>query len=216
MAASPFRILIADDHEVLCEGLRSLLEADAAWQVVGVAHDGREALRLAIETKPDIAILDYSLPQMNGLELTRAIKAQLPSTEILIFTMHDRESVVLDVFRAGARGFVLKSDDTRHLLAALESLSRREPYFSGPTGQTILEFFLESKHDTGRNHVLTAREREVLQLIAEGQSNKKAAYTLGLSVKTIETHRSVVMHKLKLRTTAELVRYAIREDIIVP
>jgi len=216
MRPTTYRILIADDHQAMRQGVRSLLESHSAWQVVAEASDGREALRLARETKPDIAILDYSLPQMNGLELTRAIKHELPRTEILIYTMHDRESILVDVLRAGARGYVLKSDSGTHLIAAVEALAMRRPYFSGAISETLLEHFVDSDHSAGRSIVLTPREREIVQLIAEGKINKQIAHMLDISVKTVETHRAAAMHKLKLRTTAELVLYAVRNNIVEP
>ncbi|MGH6743722.1 LuxR family two component transcriptional regulator [Novosphingobium sp. PhB57] len=210
------RILIADDHQAMRQGVRTLLESHADFQVVGEAADGREALNLAVETKPDIAILDYSLPLMNGLELTRAIKHELPRTEILIYTMHDRESILIDVLRAGARGYVLKSDSGVHLVSAAKALAKRKPYFSGAISETLLEHFIDTNHSTDKSIMLTAREREIVQLIAEGKLNKQIAHMLGISVKTVETHRAAAMHKLKLRTTAELVLYAVRNNIVEP
>lgn len=210
------RILIADDHQAMRQGVRTLLESHADFQVVGEAADGREALNLAVETKPDIAILDYSLPLMNGLELSRAIKHELPRTEILIYTMHDRESILIDVLRAGARGYVLKSDSGVHLVSAAKALAKRKPYFSGAISETLLEHFIDTNHSTDKSIMLTAREREIVQLIAEGKLNKQIAHMLGISVKTVETHRAAAMHKLKLRTTAELVLYAVRNNIVEP
>ena len=210
------RILIADDHQAMRRGVRTLLESHADFQIVGEAADGHEALNLAVETKPDIAILDYSLPLMNGLELTRAIKHELPRTEILIYTMHDRESILIDVLRAGARGYVLKSDSGVHLVSAAKALAKRKPYFSGAISETLLEHFIDTSHSTDKSIMLTAREREIVQLIAEGKLNKQIAHMLGISVKTVETHRAAAMHKLKLRTTAELVLYAVRNNIIEP
>lgn len=216
MRPTNYRILIADDHQAMRQGVRSFLESHPNYQVVAEASEGREALRLARETTPDIAILDYSLPQMNGLALTRAIKHELPRTEILIYTMHDRESLLVDVLRAGARGYVLKSDTGTHLVAAVQALALRRPYFSGAISETLLEHFVDSDHDTGRSVVLTPREREIVQLIAEGKINKQIAHMLDISVKTVETHRAAAMHKLKLRTTAELVLYAVRNHIVEP
>ncbi len=216
MRPTTSRILIADDHQAMRQGVRTLLESHPAFQVIAEAADGREALDLAVETKPDIAILDYSLPLMNGLELTRAIKHALPRTEILIYTMHDREQILIDVLRAGARGYVLKSDSGTHLVAAVRALSNRKPYFSGAISETLLEHFIESDHDFDKGITLTAREREIVQLIAEGKLNKQIAHILDISVKTVETHRAAAMHKLKIRTTAELVLYAVRNNIVEP
>jgi DNA-binding NarL/FixJ family response regulator len=210
------RILIADDHQAMRQGVRSLLDSHANWQIVGEAADGHEALRLARETQPDIAVLDYSLPLMNGLELTRAIKRELPRTEILIYTMHEREDLIVEVLRAGARGYVLKSDTGPHLVQAIEMLALRKPYFSSEISETLLDHFVESSHRGGNSSTLTSREREIVQLIAEGKINKQIAHLLDISVKTVETHRATAMHKLKLRTTAELVRYAVRNNIVEP
>lgn len=212
MTSPTRRVLIADDHDVVRRGMRTVLEARPNLQVVAEAADGRTALEEARATQPDIAIIDYSLPELNGLDLTLALKRDVPGIEVLIFTMHDREELVLEVLRAGARGYVLKSDTERHLLAAVDALSIRRPYFSGVVSETLLERFLESS--TATQTTLTHREREVVQLIAEGRINKEIAYILDISVKTVETHRATAMHKLKLRTTAELVRYAVRNNII--
>jgi DNA-binding NarL/FixJ family response regulator len=216
MRPSTSRVLIADDHQAMRQGVRTLLESHADFQVVGEAANGREALDLALDTKPDIAILDYSLPLMNGLELTRAIKHELPHTEILIYTMHDRESILIDVLCAGARGYVLKSDSGIHLVSAAKALAKRKPYFSGAISETLLEHFIETNHGGEKGIMLTAREREIVQLIAEGKLNKQIAHMLNISVKTVETHRAAAMHKLKLRTTAELVLYAVRNNIVEP
>jgi DNA-binding NarL/FixJ family response regulator len=210
------RILIADDHAAIREGIRSLLASHPNWQIVGEASDGHEALRLARQLQPDITILDYSLPLMNGLELTRTIKRELPRTEILIYTMHDREELLVDILRAGARGYVLKSDTGSHLVAAIEALSLRKPYFSSEISETLLDHFVDSCRPEGNISSLTSREREIVQLIAEGKINKQIAHILDISVKTVETHRATAMHKLKLRSTAELVRYAVRNNIVEP
>jgi DNA-binding NarL/FixJ family response regulator len=215
LSPEPCRILIADDHEAICKGVRSFLESRDGWQIVAEACHGYEALRLARETKPDIAVLDASLPLMNGLELTRAFKHELPCTQVLIYTTHDTESAVTEVLRAGARGYVLKSDAASHLIAAVEALASGRPYVSPTISQTVLDYFLE-QNKGARSTLLTSREREVVQLIAEGRLNKQVAHLLDISVKTVETHRAAVMQKLKLHTTAEIVLYAVRNNMVQP
>jgi len=212
MSSPTRRVLIADDHDVIRRGVRTLLETRPHLHVVAEASNGRAALEEARSTRPDIAVIDFSLPELNGLDLTLALKRELPRIEILLFTMHDREELVLDVLRAGARGYVLKSDAEKHLLAAVDALSIHRPYFSGVVSETLLERFLGAS--PAAQATLTHREREVVQLIAEGKINKEIAFVLGISVKTVETHRAAAMHKLKLRTTAELVRYAVRNNIV--
>jgi DNA-binding NarL/FixJ family response regulator len=212
--SSPIRrIMIVDDHDAVRRGLRSLIESRPNYVVVAEASDGRMALKAAAEHQPDIAVLDYSLPELNGLDLSHQLKRSYPKLEILIYTMHDREDVIMEVLRAGVRGFVLKSDTERHLISALDALSIHRPYFSGAVSETLLDKFLESKPQPSASS-LTHREREIVQLIAEGRINKEIARLLNISVKTVETHRASAMHKLKLRTTADLVRYAIRNSII--
>jgi DNA-binding NarL/FixJ family response regulator len=214
MSSATRRILIADDHDVVRRGVRTLLETRPNLQIVAEAASGRIALEEARTTRPDIAVIDYSLPELNGLDLTAALKREFPRIEVLLYTMHDREELVLEVLRAGARGYVLKSDTEKHLLAAIDALSIHRPYFSGVISETLLERFLDSSPSA--QATLTHREREVVQLIAEGKINKEIGHLLNISVKTVETHRAASMHKLKLRTTAELVRYAVRNNIIEP
>jgi DNA-binding NarL/FixJ family response regulator len=214
MSSATRRVLIADDHDVVRRGVRTLLETRPNLHIVAEASNGRVALEEARATKPDIAVIDYSLPELNGLDLTTELKREFPRLEVLIYTMHDREELVLEVLRAGARGYVLKSDTERHLLAAIDALSIHRPYFSGVISETLLDRFLEST--PAAQATLTHREREVVQLIAEGKINKEIGFLLDISVKTVETHRASAMHKLKLRTTAELVRYAVRNNIVQP
>jgi DNA-binding NarL/FixJ family response regulator len=207
------RILIVDDHDAIRRGVRQLLETKPYFQVIAEAADGRSALSLAKETRPDIAILDYSIPELNGLDLSHALKREFPRIEILLYTMHDREEIIMDVLRAGVRGLVLKSDADNHLLAALDALSIHRSYFSGAVSDALLSQFLESKpHSVAIS--LTHREREVVQQVAEGRINKEIAFRLCISIKTVETHRASAMRKLKLRTTADLVRYAVRNQLI--
>jgi DNA-binding NarL/FixJ family response regulator len=208
------RILIADDHAVVRSGLKAILEARSGWQVVAEAGDGKEAIARAIETKPDVAIIDYSLPLMNGVEATRQIRARTPETEVLIFTMHDSDALVGEVLQAGARAFLLKSDAQHYLLAAVESLAGHKPFFTGRMSEKLLDTFLSSHGH--QDAPLSPRERVVVQLIAEGNSNREMSSILNLSVKTIETHRAAAMRKLNLSSTAALVRYAIRNKLVEP
>ena len=214
------RIFIADDHEVVRKGLISLLEAQPDWQVCGEAGDGREAIEKAAELKPDVLILDIGMPGLNGLEATRQILKVNPNAKILILTLHDSDSVVREVLNAGARGFLLKSDAARDLVAAVEALRRDKTYVTSKVAAMVLEGYLKggngaaaSAAQVGRNR-LTPREREIVQLLAEGKSTKEVAVTLGLSVKTAETHRSNIMRKLQIHSVSDLVLYAVRNNIV--
>jgi DNA-binding NarL/FixJ family response regulator len=207
------RILIADDHDITRRGLRTLVESRPNLTVVAEAATGLEALVAARQSSPDIAIIDYALAEMNGLQLALALKSEMPWIEILVHTEHGQEELVMAMLRAGARGFVLKSDGGGHLIAAVDALSIHQPYFSAPVSETLLDRFLSTTPSRPLGG-LTHREREVVQLIVEGKINKEIGVALNISVKTVETHRAAAMHKLKLRTTAELVRYAVRNNII--
>jgi DNA-binding NarL/FixJ family response regulator len=209
------RILIADDHEVVRSGLRAILEAHEGWEVVAEARDGREAIAKAAEARPDVAIVDYSLPMMNGVEVTRQIRARVPETEVLIFTMHDSDVLVGELLEAGARAYLLKSDAKQHLIAAVESLAVHKPFFTGRVSEQLLETFL-SAQSLKTDVLLSPRERGVVQLIAEGHSNREMSEILNLSIKTIETHRASAMRKLNLTSTAAIVRYAIRNRMVEP
>jgi DNA-binding NarL/FixJ family response regulator len=214
MQVPTIRILIADDHAVVRSGLRKVLETQTSWQVVAEAVDGKEAVFKALETKPDVAVLDYSLPLINGVEATRQIRGRLPKTEVLIFTMHDTESLIGELLAAGARGYLLKSDANRLLLAAVESLAAHKPFFTAKVSEALLESYL--KKPAQSQLLLTPRERGVVQLIAEGHSNKQIANILNISLKTVESHRAAVMRKLDMSSAASLVRYAIRNKIVEP
>ena len=205
------RILIADDHEVVRDGLRKLLEAHPNCEVVAEAADGKEAVAKALEVRPDIAVVDYSLPLINGIEVTRQIRSQLPKTEVLIFTMHDNETLFDELLRAGARGYVLKSDAKRDLLDAIDALATHRPFFSSKVSEELLTSF-RRQHNESR--ALTPREREIVKLIAEGHSNREVAVKLSISLKTVETHRAAIMRKLNLSSSAALVRYAIRNKLV--
>lgn len=205
------RILIADDHDVVRTGLRKILEFQPKWEVVAEATNGREAVLKALQTKPDVAVLDYALPFMNGAEATRQIRTRLPKTEVLIFTMHDDEMLIRDILGAGARGYLLKSDATHFLLAAIESLALHKPYFTPKVSEALLDNFLRNPGRT--QPALSARERAVLQLVAEGHTSKEIAKVLNVSAKTVEAHRAALRRKLNLSSSASLVRYAIRNKI---
>jgi DNA-binding NarL/FixJ family response regulator len=214
------RILIADDHEVARRGIRALLEGHPGWEVCAEAKDGREAVELATKMNPDLILLDIGMPNLNGLEATRQILAMSPEAVILILTMHDTDHVVREVLRAGARGFLLKSDAGRDLVAAVEALQRQRTFFTTRVSQMVLDGYLDRDNrenedtDDSSGEVLTTREREVIQLLAEGKTSKEVAVTLNLSVKTAETHRTNLMRKLSLHSVADLTRYAVRNGIV--
>jgi len=215
---SQTRILVADDHEVVRNGIRSLLEAQPGWTVVGEAATGREALEKAKQLKPDVVILDISMPELDGLEAARRITKAAPQTEVLILTMYDSEQLVQEVLEAGARGYVLKTDAGRELVTAVEALCQHKPYFTSKVSQLVLDGYLKGVQGLGKEKLvrykLTSREREIIQLVAEGKSSKEIAAMLGISVKTVETHRSNLMRKLDVHSVSELVRYAIANKII--
>lgn len=207
------QILIADDHEVVRTGLRAIIETRADWIVSGEAADGKEALELALKLKPDVAIVDYSMPGINGLEVCRRIKSDGLNTGVLILTGFDDEEILTGALVAGARGFLLKSDARYHLLTAVEALLDRQPYFSSVALEQLLGDFVSIRKERSRA-VLTAREQNVVQLIAEGHTSKSAGAILNVSVKTVETHRGSAMRKLNVSSAAGLVRYAVRAKLI--
>jgi len=213
---SAFRILIADDHEVARKGIRSLLEDHAGWEVCGEARDGREAVEYAGKLKPDVLLLDIGMPNLNGLDAARQILATNPEARILILTVHDSEQTVREVLAVGARGFLLKSDAGRELVAAVEALQQRRTFFTSRVAQMMLDGYLrpQDNSDPSGQCVLTPREREVIQLVAEGKSTKEVAMALSLSVKTAETHRTNLMRKLDLHSVAALTLYAVRNGIV--
>jgi two-component system, NarL family, response regulator NreC len=212
-------VLLADDHQIMRKGVRSLIECMDGWEVCAEVATGRDAVIFAERLQPQIAVLDMTMPGLNGLEAARQIKKVAPETEILIFTGHESEELVHQVFEAGARSYILKTDGREQLELALRSLAEHKPYFTTQVGEVLFAKLLERKSKTegessspaGR---LTNREREIVQLLVEGKSNKEAADTLGISVKTMETHRAAIMKKLDLKAFSELVRYAIRNHFI--
>jgi DNA-binding NarL/FixJ family response regulator len=210
---NPVRILMADDHEIVREGLRAMIENQPGWEICGEASTGREAVALAGQLKPDIVIMDVGMPELNGLDASRQIKRVLPEVEVLIFTANETEEVVRQIFQAGARGYLLKSEANKHLVPAIEMLCKHRTYFSSKVSEMIFSGYPQGK--TGVEDVaLTPRERETVQLIAEGKSNKEIAAIFGISVKTVETHRATIMRKLRLDSVAGLVKYAIRNGIV--
>ena len=214
------RILIADDHEVVRRGMRVLLESQPGWEVVGEAANGRQAVEMAMALRPDVVVLDITMPELNGLEATRQMREAVPQTQVLVLTVHESEQVAREVLDAGARGYVLKSDAGRDLIAAVDALRQHKPFFTSSVATMVLEGYLQGPERAAPSEApprrLTSREREVVQLIAEGKTNKEVAETLGISVKTAEAHRTNVMRKLDLHSVSELVRYAVRNKMVEP
>jgi DNA-binding NarL/FixJ family response regulator len=211
------RVLIADDHQVMRRGVRAVVELIPDWEVCGEASTGRDAVEMAERLQPEIVIMDVSMPELNGLEATRQIRKISPNTEVLMFTGLETEEMVRQVFEAGARSYILKTDGREQLESALRSLAEHKPYFTTKIGEILFARFLQGKtrvDEEAAEGRLTDREREIVQLLAEGSSNKEVADRLGISVKTVETHRAAVMKKLKFKSFSDLVRYAIRNHII--
>jgi DNA-binding NarL/FixJ family response regulator len=201
------RIFLADNHVLIRGGLRTLLRARRDFSVCGETDNGIEAVKLAVQSKPDVAIMDVDMPGINGIEATRQISKALPNTEILIFTAEDNEDIMRECLRAGAGGYLLKSASDEQIIEAIETLARHRGYYSGFVTEKLLR--------AGNNgSSLTPREREILRLIAQGRRSREIALMLGVSVRTIETHRAASMRKLHLRSVAEVVRYAIREQLV--
>jgi DNA-binding NarL/FixJ family response regulator len=213
------RILIADDHEVVRQGLCNLLQTHDGWEICGQARDGREVVEMAKQLKPDVVVLDIGMPNLNGLAATRQLAQQNPEQKIIVLTITDSDQVIREALDAGARGFVLKSDAARDLVAAVEALQRDRMFFTPRVNDMVLAGFLD-RGSIGSSAVnmnspkLTPREREVIQLLAEGKSSKEVACLLNLSTKTAETHRSNIMRKLDFHSIRDLVVYAVKNDII--
>jgi DNA-binding NarL/FixJ family response regulator len=209
-------ILVAEDDDLVRSGLRQLLEAHPGWAVCGEAATWRGAVALAQQLVPDIAILDLEMPSLDGLGATREIKRTVPSIEILILTTHDSKKLMRAVLAAGARGYLLKSDAVRHLVPAVETLAAHKPFFSSAVSETLLEAFLKIAKSDGIAGSLTSREQEIVQLVAEGNSAKQIASRLGISTKTVETHRSKIARKLGVKSRVDIVRYAMRNGLVMP
>jgi DNA-binding NarL/FixJ family response regulator len=214
----PLRILVADDHPVVRAGLRALLESRSGWQVCAEAENGREAVEAGGRLKPEVAVLDISMPVLNGIEATRQLRQLSPETEVLILTMHEADQMVQQVLEAGARGYILKDDADRVLLEAVSAMQRHRPFFSSRVAESLSPSNRPGTHPDApvirTRGKLTQREREIVQLLAEGKSNKEVAGVLNISVRTAETHRANIMLKLNLHSIVELVHYAMRNKIV--
>lgn len=208
------RILVADDHDVVRRGLRVLLEGQPGWEVCGEANTGREAVDRVRRLKPDVVVLDVNLPELSGLEVAREVVQSLPQTEVLILTMDESPQMMRDLLRAGVRGYVFKSDVGGDLLQAVEALGKHQHFFTSKVAEMMYQDYVKSPPAVGAGESLTARQHEVIRLLALGKTNKEVAAALGISVKTAEAHRKNIMSRLKLKAFSELVRYAVREGII--
>ena len=213
------RILLADDHEIVRRGLCALLQKHEGWEVVGEATDGREAVEKAKQLKPDVVILDVGMPNLNGLDATRQLLQYDPNFKVIVLTITDSDQVIREALDAGARGFVLKSDAARDLVSAVDALQHKRMFFTPRVNDLVLAGFLDKGHVMSKSEApslptLTAREREITQLLAEGKSSKEVASLLNLSTKTVETHRSNIMRKLSFHSIRDLVVYAIKNNII--
>jgi DNA-binding NarL/FixJ family response regulator len=212
------RILLADDHELVRRGVRSLLHAQPHWRVVGEAKNGSEAVMKARKLKPDIAILDIGMPEMDGLEATRQIQNAAPRSRVLVLTMHESDQMVQRVLEAGAGGYVLKSDMAGQLVKAVRSVSRGKRFLTQRVSEIVLLGFLRAKKESSKDEqpqpAPTPREAEIIRLLAEGKSNKQIAAQLGITARTVETHRANIMSKLGLHSISELIHYALRRGMV--
>ncbi len=206
------KLLVADDHEVVRNGVRSLLEAQPGWHVTAEASNGREAVEKAKRLKPDVVVLDIGMPSLNGLEAARQMIKNDPHIKIVILTMHESENLVREVLKVGARGYVSKTDAIQDLVTAINAVRSGVTFFTAKVSEIVLEGYLDKSGAT--NSRLTPRQREIIQLLAEGQSSKEIAVALGLSVKTVDTHRANIMRRLNCHSASEIVRYAVRNHII--
>jgi DNA-binding NarL/FixJ family response regulator len=214
----PLRILVADDHDVVRQGLRSLLESRTGWEVCGEASHGREAVEMSVALKPEIVIMDIAMPTMTGLEATRQILKASPKTQVIVLTMHESEELLREVLDAGARGYVLKTDKGRELISAVDAVCNHNTFFTSRVAEMVLHGYLETSNGAlkpmNRAQSLTPREKEVLHLVADGKSNKEVAAGLSISVKTAEAHRINIMRKLNAQSVVDLVKYAMRNNML--
>lgn len=210
-------VLVADDHDIVRRGLRDLIEKQPGWKVVGEATNGKEAVEKAKALKPDVSILDISMPSLNGLEAARQIAASGSPTKVLILTIHHSDPLIQQMVKAGVRGYVLKTDAASELVHAVEALQRNKTFFTSKVAQSFLdERQKAAKNSNGDERALrlTPRQREIVQLLAEGKNSREIASLLGTTFKTIETHRANIMRRLECHSVTELVRYAIRNDLV--
>lgn len=211
----PIRILSADDHEAVRRGIREVIKTEPSFEVCGEATNGSEAVEKARRLKPDVVVMDLNMPGLNGLEATRQIAKEVPSAEVLVLTAYDSEKLIEALINAGARGYLLKSDVAGDLLVAIGSLYKRRPFFTSKAARMVLQGYLKTSAQAGgSSQALTPRERQIIQLLAEGKSSKEVAVIQGIAVKTAETHRTNLMRKLDLHSICDLVHYAIRNQII--
>lgn len=212
-SSAPKRVMLVDDHTVVRRGLRALIESVAGWEVCAEASEGHEALMIAVETRPDIVVMDLSMPKLGGIDAAIQLRKVLPGVEVLILTMHESGPLVAQALRAGARGYLLKSESEDRLMEALEALSEHHPYFSASVSETLLQGYLSIDSSTDPK-ALTPRERQIVKLVAEGKTNKRIAIILRVSIKTVETHRASAMHKVGAKSSADLTLYAVRNDLV--
>jgi DNA-binding NarL/FixJ family response regulator len=213
------RVLVADDHEVVLEGVRSLIERQPDLEVCGLATTGREAVELAQQTRPDVVVLDMTMPELNGLDAIRHIRKALPDTEVVVFSAHSSEDIIEEVFEAGAKSYIEKTEASRDLVKAIRSTAEHKPFFTSQASQILFAKLLDGgarKKPDRLEQKLTPREKEIVRLLAQSSSNKEIAAILGISIRTVETHRATLMHKLGVRSVAGVVRYAIRQHIVDP
>ena len=213
------RVLLAEDHTIVRKGLRSLLDSEADIEVIGEAEDGRQAVEMVGELMPDVVLMDITMPSLNGFEATRQIKQRFPDVKVLVLTMHANEEYVFQILRAGASGYVVKKAAPTELVSAIQAVHRSESFLSPSISRTVIEEYIQQAEAMSRQdgyERLTPREREVLQLVAEGHSSREIAEVLSVSVKTVETHRANLMDKLGLHSVAELTQYAVRRGVIDP
>lgn len=206
------KFLIVDDHEIVRKGVRSLIETVPEWTACGEFADGQEALKLAQELRPDVIVLDVSMPKISGIDLITSFKRLLPDCEILVLTMYDNQEIVFKALRAGARGYVAKNESGGTLLEALKSVSRHQNYFSSEISEALLHHYLDTSESGSQS--LPFRQRQVVKLVAEGYSNKQIASTLKISLKTVETHRALAMRRIGAKSSADLALYAARNQLV--